>query len=70
MSVSGKNCSSVLVSLPLSDYIYRSWGSSVSKMSDYRVDDRVRYPAEAKDFSSVSRPSLGSTQHICKGYRL
>jgi hypothetical protein len=31
-------------------------GSSVSTVSDYGLDDRlieVRYPAEAKDFSSV-----------------
>jgi hypothetical protein len=33
----------------------RSWGSSVSIVSDYRLDDRatgVRSPAEEKDFSS------------------
>jgi hypothetical protein len=35
-------------------HYYRSWGSSVSIVSDYRLDDRatgVRSPAEAKDFS-------------------
>jgi hypothetical protein len=33
----------------------RSWSSSVSIVSDYRLDDRatgIRLPAEAKDFSS------------------
>jgi hypothetical protein len=39
--------------------------SSGSTVSDYGLDDRaigVRSPAEAKDFSSVSRPALGPTQ--------
>jgi hypothetical protein len=28
------------------------WGSSVSAVSDYRLDDRGSIPAEVKDFSS------------------
>jgi hypothetical protein len=47
--------------------IQRSRGSSVSIMSDYRLDDRmigVQSLVEAKDFSlaSVSRPALRPTQ--------
>jgi hypothetical protein len=43
----------------------RSRGSSGSVVSDYGLDDRaigVRFPAGAKDFSSVSRPALRPTQ--------
>jgi hypothetical protein len=43
----------------------RSRVSSGSIVSDYGLDDRaigVRSPAGAKDFSSVSRPTLGPTQ--------
>jgi hypothetical protein len=43
----------------------RSRVSSVSIVSDYRLDDRaigVWSPAGAKDFSSVPRPALGPTQ--------
>jgi hypothetical protein len=48
-------------------YIQRSRGSSVSTMSDYRLDDwmiGVQSLAEVKDFSlaSVSRPALRPTQ--------
>jgi hypothetical protein len=41
-------------------------GSSVSIMSGYGVDDRaieVRYPAEAKDFSSTLCVQTGSGAH-------
>jgi hypothetical protein len=46
---------------------YRSWGCSVSIVSDYGLDNRVieiRSPAEAKEFllSSVPRPARGHTQ--------
>jgi hypothetical protein len=43
----------------------RSWGSSVSTVSDYRLDNGIRSPAEAKDFfsqASVFRPALRPTQ--------
>jgi hypothetical protein len=46
----------------------RRWGSSVSIVSDYGLDDRankVRSPEEAKSIfplASVSRPALGPTQ--------
>jgi hypothetical protein len=44
----------------------RERGSSVSIVYDYGVDDRaigVRYPAEAKDFSSISCVQTGSGAH-------
>jgi hypothetical protein len=44
---------------------YRSWGSSVSIMSDYGLDDRaigVRSPAGAKDFSSNFCVQTGSEE--------
>jgi hypothetical protein len=43
-----------------------SWGSSVSILSGYRLDDRaimVRSPAEAKDFSSSLCVQTGSEAH-------
>jgi hypothetical protein len=43
-----------------------SWGSSVSKASDYRLDDRatgVRSPAEAKEFSSSPFVLTSSEAH-------
>jgi hypothetical protein len=47
---------------------YRSWGSSVSTVSNYRLEDRavrVRSPAGVKDFSCglISGPALRPTQH-------
>jgi hypothetical protein len=42
------------------------WGSSVSIVSDYGLDDRVigvRSPAEAKDFSSSLCAQTGSGAH-------
>jgi hypothetical protein len=47
-------------------YLYRSRGSSVSIMSDYRLDDwvsGVRSPAEAKDFSSNLCVQTSSEAH-------
>jgi hypothetical protein len=47
------------------DIITRIRVSSGSIVSDYGLDDRairVRSPAGAKDFSSLSRPALGPTQ--------
>jgi hypothetical protein len=41
----------------------RSWSSSVSIVSDYRLDDRVRSPAEAKDFSSSLCVQTSSQAH-------
>jgi hypothetical protein len=43
-----------------------SWGSSVSVVSDYELDDRaieVRSPAGAKDFSSKLCIQTGSEAH-------
>jgi hypothetical protein len=43
-----------------------TWGSSVSIVSDYGLDDRaivVRSPAEAKDFSSSLCVQTGSGAH-------
>jgi hypothetical protein len=56
--------------LSFGKYIWgmRRWGSSVSIVSDYGLDDRaseVRSPEEAKrifPLASVSRPALGPTQ--------
>jgi hypothetical protein len=44
--------------------LLQSRGSSVSIVSDYGLDDRVRLPAGAKDFilASASRSVLGPTQ--------
>jgi hypothetical protein len=41
-----------------------TWGSSVSIVSDCRLDDRGSIPVEAKDFSltPVSRPALRPAQ--------
>jgi hypothetical protein len=44
----------------------RNWGSSVSIVSGYGLDDRaieVRSPAEAKDFSSSFCVQTGSEAH-------
>jgi hypothetical protein len=43
--------------------MWESWGSSVSVVSDYRLDDRVRSPAETKEFSSNLCVHTGSEAH-------
>jgi hypothetical protein len=48
------------------DHIWRSWGSSVSIVSDYTLDDRataVRSPVAAKDFSSSLCVQTSSEAH-------
>jgi hypothetical protein len=45
--------------------ISRSWGSSVSTVYDYRLEDRGSIPGRGKGFfplASVSRPALRPTQ--------
>jgi hypothetical protein len=42
---------------------YRSQGSSVSIVSDYRLEDRGSIPAEAKDFSSSLCVQTSSEAH-------
>jgi hypothetical protein len=57
--------SPLTVTFPKLSVILWSRVSSGSIVSDYGLDDRaigVRFPAGAKDFSSVSRPALGPTQ--------
>jgi hypothetical protein len=52
----------------MSKYSVIGWGSSVSVVSDYGLDNRVfeiRFPTKAKtifSLTSVSRPDLGPTQ--------
>jgi hypothetical protein len=41
----------------------RSWGSSVSMMSDYRLDDRVSSPGREKNFSSSLCVQTSSEDH-------
>jgi hypothetical protein len=41
----------------------KSWCSSVTIVSDYRLVDEVQSPAEAKDFSSTLCVQTGSEVH-------
>jgi hypothetical protein len=43
--------------------VWKIWGSSISIVSDYRLDDRVRSPAEAKDLSSSLCVQTSSGAH-------
>jgi hypothetical protein len=45
------------------NFIIPSWSTSVSIVSDYRLDDRGSIPAEAKDFSSSLCAQTGSEAH-------
>jgi hypothetical protein len=50
--------------------LWRSWGSSVSIVSGYRLDDRaieVRSPAEIKDFSSILCVQTGYRGYFAEG---
>jgi hypothetical protein len=52
-------------------YLTLSWSSSVSILSDYRLDDRGSTPAEVKDFSFslCVQTSSEATQHLSNEYR-
>jgi hypothetical protein len=50
--------------------LFRSWGSSVSIVSGYGLDDRaieVRFPAGEKDFSSILCVQTGSPASCTMG---
>jgi hypothetical protein len=50
--------------MPVSGKVYfRSWGSSVSIVSDYRLDDRGSIPGRGKQFSSILCVQNSSETH-------
>jgi hypothetical protein len=60
-----KSIKNISVTMP------RSWCSSASIVCDYILDDRVRSPAEVKDFSSslCVQTSSGPPNLLYNGYR-
>jgi hypothetical protein len=49
--------------------IYVSWGSSVSIVSDYTLDDRGSIIGRDKGLASVSRPDLDPHSLLYSGYQ-